>query len=46
MLTTIAIKRDTYRQLNEIKKMFGFKSYDDVVKTLLDCYIKSAEPPA
>ena len=46
MFTTIAVKRDTYIQLSEIKERFGFKSYDDVVKILLNCYIKSAEPPA
>jgi predicted CopG family antitoxin len=46
MYVTIAVKPDTYRQLAEIKRRLGFKSYDDVVKILLSCYIKSAEADA
>jgi len=42
MYVTIAVRPDTHRQLVEIKHKLGFKSYDDVVKILLSCYIKSA----
>ncbi len=45
MYITIAVKTDTYKQLAEIKRL-GFKSYDDVVKILLNCYIKSAKADA
>jgi predicted CopG family antitoxin len=43
MYVTIAVRPDTYRELAEIKRRLGFKSYDDVVKILLSCYIKSAK---
>jgi predicted CopG family antitoxin len=43
---TIAVRPDTYRQLAEIKRRLGFKSYDDVVKILLSYYIKSAKADA
>ena len=46
MYITIAVRPDTHRQLAEIKRRLGFKSYDDVVKILLNCYIKSAKAGA
>jgi len=46
VFTTIAVKPDTYRKLAEIKERFKLRSYDDVVKILLNCYIKSAEATA
>jgi predicted CopG family antitoxin len=33
---TIAVKLDTYRELSQIKSKYRLKSFDDVIKLLLD----------
>jgi len=40
-LMTVALKPETYRELAELKARYRFKSFDDVVKLLLTCFVRS-----
>jgi len=37
-LMTIALKPDTYRELAELKSKYKFRSFDDVVRLLLESF--------
>ncbi len=40
MRKTIAISLETYEKLKEIKEKENLKSFEDVIKKLLECYKK------